>query len=154
MASLLLNSEAELVQQLLIVLGLGTTPPTNTVANNSAWPVFASNEPAEPDNIITVIDTPNQTFARLMPTGKYAHQYGFRVRVRAVDHPTGYQKIKQIALQLAHNVGGDAGPINVVCTGNNYLIHAIAKIGGVMALGKDAPKSKRSVFTVDGYVVL
>lgn len=154
MTTPLLNSPAEIVQALLIALELGTAPPAGSVANNLVWPVYASSEPNEPDNCITVYDTTNQIDMRAMHDGSYAIHYGLQTRVRSIDHPTGYQKIAAIAHALASDVGGSAGPIPVVCGTNVYLVHAIARIGSILVLGKDAPRSKRSLFTVNFLLVL
>lgn len=149
-----INSQAEIAQQLLIELGLGTNPPVGGIANNRVWPVYATSEPNEPDNCITVYDTTNQNDSRNMYGGDYLRHYGLQVRVRSVDHPTGYQKAKAIADALATQVGGLNGGITVMCGANVYYVFAITKIGGVLILGKDAPRSKRSLFTFNCFLVL
>lgn len=154
MGSPTLNSPAEIVQALLVVLGQGTNPLVGSIASNSAWPVYATSEPNEPDNCITVYDTTNQTDMRAMWDGSYSRHYGVQVRVRSVDHPTGHQKIHAIGTALAQNVGGRAGSIVVSCGANTYTVLAMAKIGGTIYLGKDTPRSKRSLFTLNAFLVL
>lgn len=155
-----LNSPAEIVQALLVLLNLATLPPRNSLASNRDWPVFATVEPNEPDNCLTVYDTSNQYDGRSMKTGENWVHYGVQVRVRGVDHPTAYQKAYTIYQALLQNVGGQNGPSAVAISSNpsvnsnNYLIGSLVKVRGPYSLGQDTPKSKRRLFTINALLVL
>lgn len=157
MATPLLNSPAEIVQALLIALSQGSVPPVGSVATDSEWPIYATNEPNAPDNCITIYDTTNQHDGRSMVDGRNWTHYGFQVRVRAVDHPTGYVKAKAIEEALLTQVGiPGIGGVRVTCLNGNidYVVKACVKVHNPINLGKDTPRSKRSLFTINGLLVL
>ena len=150
-----LNSIAEIVQALLIQLGLGTWPPMDTLATNADWPVYATNEPNAPDNCITTYDTTNQYDGRSMTDGEVWTHWGTQIRVRGIDHPTAYQKAFAIKKAISQQVGGAAGVASVTTPdGNTYLIGTLAKIVGPVNLGQNMPQSKRALFTLNALVVL
>jgi hypothetical protein len=150
------NSQAEVIRALIIHLGQGTIPPTDALADNTVWPAFASNEPDFPDNCLTVFDTPSQYDARLMPTGEQVMHYGFRVRIRSTDHQTGYVKAKAIFQAFCLNVGGKNGHalVTTIPDGNVYAVNCITNPRGPIPQGKDASRTKRSIFVVEGQLVV
>lgn len=139
----LTNSPADILRWLLVYLVQGTDP-----ADADAWPVYVSSEPNQPDNCITVYDTQGQDDGRSMRDGElYAHP-GFQVLVRSQDHVAGWQKATAIRTALAMEVLR----LTLAVGPSTYLIQCISHIGQVLAIGKDAPSSKRSLFTVNGMV--
>lgn len=136
----LTHSPADVVRWLLVALGLGTDPE-----GGDSWPVFAAGEPDSPDNCITVFDTVGTDDGRVMVTGEAVRHPGIQVRVRAKNHATGWAKADAIRTALAQSVYLEA----VAVGGNHYLLHSASKIGNVLALGKESPVSKRSIFTLN-----
>lgn len=144
MASTLAHSPAAIIRKLLIDLGLGAEPtPT------AAWPVYDANEPTSPDNCITVYDTQGIGAGRSMIDGELLGFNGFQVRVRGVDHPTGWTKADAIQTTLAKQVLRKVVHVGA----SNYLVHAASRIGDVLALGKD-PDSKRRIFTLNAIAAI
>lgn len=146
MANTLLHSPAEVIQQLLIDLGLGTSPEVSPL---QAWPVYSTNEPADgqqvSDNVITVYDTTGKGSGRSMHDGQVLGNFGFQIRVRARDHTTGWQKADAIQTTLAESVYQETVGIG----SSRYFVHAVVNVGDVLALGTEAPGSRRSVFTIN-----
>ncbi len=134
------HSPAEVIRWLLVALELGTDP-----ADGAAWPVYATNEPNEPDNCITVYDTTGISDGRSMMDGALWQHHGFQVRVRAKDHHAGWVKADAIRTAMAEQ----ACQRTVSRDGKRYLVWSINKIGLVLVLGIDNPTSKRQLFTVN-----
>lgn len=140
----------EVVAQLLRDLGLATDPTwwkAHTVADITAgdtshdWPVFVSDEPANPDGTVTVYETTPQLDARLMPTGEQALHYGITVRVRAggtTPKPTARAKAEAIRVALDQSVTMRS----VTCNGNPYLAVAFARVM-LVPLGWEVTTSRR-----------
>lgn len=141
----LLHSPADVVRWLLIGLGVGTDPSLS-----SAWPINADKEAATPDNVITIYDTAGRDDGRSMIDGELFYHYGLQVRVRAVDHVTGWPKADQIRVTMAQQVYGNSVTIGT----STYRVHCIAKIGEVLRLGQEVGSSKRSLFTINATVAL
>ena len=146
----LVHSPADIVAQLLIDLGLGTDPTTN-----GTWPIYVGREPTIPDNCITVYDTAGVDDGRSMIDGETWNHYGFQVRVRSVDHRTGWVKADTISSTMAMNVLRTSTTItDSDGTKTNYRIQCIARIGDTLKLGKEVPTSKRDIFTVNATMTL
>jgi hypothetical protein len=139
------HSPADVLRYLLIQLGLGTAP-----SSGGAWPVYAADEPATPDNCITVYDTQGRDAGRIMNTGEREEYPGFQVRVRSLDHPTGALKANQIADALDTAVR----LTNVTVETYTYLVYCVSRTGNVLAAGKESPTSKRKLFFINGVVRL
>ena len=133
-------SPADISRWALIALGLGSDP--DEVA---AWPIFATGEPTSPDDCITVYDTAGNDDGRAMTSGELFSHYGIQIRVRAVDHETGWVKADSLRTVMSQQVNA----LLLAVGSSNYLVHAFTKIGVVLPIGKDAPKSKRSLFTIN-----
>ena len=59
---------------------------------SSAWPIFIGNEPSDPNDCITLYDTPG-----LAPNPKFLLDFPrFMVRVRSKDYVEGFNKAEQI----------------------------------------------------------
>lgn len=144
MPGALAHSPADIVRKLLIVLELGSEQ-----ASGEPWPVFAAGEPDKPDSAITVYDTTGVKQGRIMQ-GETQERHGVQVRIRAANHTGGYGKARAIAVALDEDVYQET-----VTIGNaRYLVHSISRTSDVLALGKESPNSKRSLFTVNGTVMV
>lgn len=136
----MVHSPAEVIRWLLVALGLGTDPNLAL-----AWPIYATNEPNEPDDCITLYDTTGTQDGRSMVDGELFQHFGFQVRVRSTDHRTGWVKAEAIRQALAKSIYQNL----VSRDGSRYLVWCAAKISMVLVIGKDTPRSKRSLFTVN-----
>ncbi len=132
------HSPAEIVRQLLIDEGVGS--------DGGTWPVYSTNEPATPDNCITVYDTAGTSSGRAMIDGELLGYFGFQVRIRAKTHTIGW--LKAYAVQFAL-VGVYQKTVHI--GSDTYFVHCIARIKDIMVLGKE-PTGKRSLFTVNALV--
>lgn len=97
-----------------------------------------------PDEVLTVYDTAWQDDGRAMVDGEEFRHYGFQVRVRSGDHPTGWVKAFAVRYYLAEGLYDweitiDGALYRVWCANGNDII----------VLGKDTPTSKRSLFTIN-----
>lgn len=137
------NSPAEVVRALLISLGMGTDP-----ASETSWPIFSTGEPDTPDNCITVYDTPGIGDGRSMVDGELFTHYGFQVRVRAITALVGWQKANAIRTAMAQSVS----KMRVSVDSSRYYVQCIAKIGNVLPLGRDTGNSRRYLFTLNAVV--
>jgi hypothetical protein len=133
------HSPAQLIQRVLIAHGLGADPPAGP------WPVYAAHEPDGPDDAVTVFDTAGTGDGRSMLDGTPWFHYGFQVRVRAVDHLSGWRKADAIRTALATAVYRET----IVLGPDQYLMHAVTALGDVLVLGKEVPASKRRLFTLN-----
>lgn len=147
MSGPLKNSPAEVIATTLLAMGLGSSPTSNPV---QAWPIFATNEPSGPDNCITVYDTEGIKDGRTMIDGEVQLHHGFQIRVRSLDHSTGYQKANAIAIAIDEQVN----QMDVTISPNVYIVWAISRKGDVIPLGTEGGKSKRSLFTINAIVAL
>lgn len=134
------HSPADVVRQLLVDLGLGTEPSAA-----GAWPVYATGEPASPDAVITVYDTAGTNDGRSMVSGELFGHAGVQVRVRAATHAAGWTKADTVQEALAEDVYQRTVHVGAA----TYLVHSLNRIGDVLAIGKESPTSKRSVFTLN-----
>ena len=134
------HSPADIIRDLLIDLSLGTLP-----TNNTAWPVFRSNQPDSPDNSICVFDTENELQGRRQTDGVTIEFYGILIRVRGVDYSTGFNKAKDIAHQLDTEVLRD----DVTIGSDTYRVQAVTRRGGVLSLGSELGVSRRRLFTIN-----
>lgn len=148
MMNTLAHSPAEVLRAVLVGIGQGTQPPTPPAAA-SAWPVYASSEPAAPDNVVTVYDTAGVDDGRSMIDGELFQHYGVQVRVRATTHAAGWAKADAIrrALALECKLRG------ATVAGSSYVLTA-SRIGQVLALGRETPESQRRLFTVNALLVV
>lgn len=136
------HSPADIVQKLLTEMGLGTDPDLSPI---QAWPVYASNEPNEPDNCITVYDTQGHDSGRTNPDGEVLDHFGIMIRFRAVTHAVGALKAQNLKAVLAEQAYAQKITLDTA----RYLVPCFANIGQVLYNGLDNPNSKRSVFTLN-----
>lgn len=144
MSTPLAHSPADILRRTLIATGQGNDPPT------SPWPVYAAGEPNAPDNVVTVYDTLGRGDGRAMPTGERTEHHGVQVRVRAGTHKDGYAKARAVAVALDESIYDVA----VTLDAQQYLVHSVTRTGDVLALGKESPTSRRSLFTINALVTI
>jgi len=144
------HSPAEIVRQLLVNALIASDPGDGSSRPTYAWPGYATNEPSTPDNTITVYDTTGQSDGRTMPDGEAVSHYGVQVRVRSRVHSQGWQMADSIRERLTRGVYGS--PVRVDST--DYLVYNFARVGNVIPVGKDAPNTRRSLFTLNAIVAL
>ncbi len=144
-SSTLVASPAEILRQLLIDLSIGSDPTPWATGTGTTWPAFASNEPSSPDDCLTTYDTLGQDDGQSMIDGELWAHLGLQLRIRSTDHPTGWQKANAARVALSQSVHLRA----VTISPNSYLVWAVTKIGQILAIGKQSPASKRSLFTLN-----
>lgn len=143
MSGRLHHSPADIIRHLLVGLNVGTMPSAG-----ENWPIHMA-EPDQPDNCITMYDTEGRDFGRIRG-GERQVMEGFQVKVRGVDHKTGYDKSNDIAQIMDTGVGNSTLTID----GTTYIVHTISRTSGVLILGKEIALSKRNLFTINAVVSL
>ena len=143
----LTHSTAQIVQYLLVGMGLGTL---QSVSAAGSWPVFRSSEPDTPDNCITVYRTVGTDDGRSMIDGELWSHHGFQVRVRGSDEDAATPKADAIRVALATQSRGST----VVISSTTYRIWSVSRIGQVLVLGFESPKSKRSLATLNAVLAV
>lgn len=149
--SSLQNSPADIVRWLMIANGWGSDPTILDGSGNptGAWPIYAGAEPSSPDNVITLYDTAPTMEGRIQYTGEQVHHWGIQARVRATDYTTGWAMA-----QLIHDRWSQSLHTQYVTIGSTqYCVHSVSG-SRIQSLGKDAPSTKRSLFTVNATVML
>lgn len=144
------HSPADICRRLLIGLGQLTDPLPWETGVGLAWPGFVSAEPNVPDNCVTLKDTQGSDDGRVMTDGEPQDHFGFQVRVRGTDHAAAWAKADAIRTALAMSVDNRTVSIDA----STYTVHAIARIGQAINLGKDTPTSRRSLFTINAVVAI
>lgn len=143
-------SPADVVAQLLIDLGLGTDP-----TESGDWPVFVSEEPDTPDDVITIYDTVGTREGRSQIDGEVQEHEGIQIRIRSTDYDTGHRKTDAIKVAVdITTYRNTVGISSVLGTGTmQYFVQAISRISMTGGL-KESPTSKRNVFTINAVVAL
>ncbi len=136
------NSPAELIRWSIVDDGLGSNP-----GDGSAWPVFVGHMPDEPDNAICVYDTAGTPDGRVQRGGETIEHPGWQVRVRSVDHPTGWPKITNIRNHL-----DSVNRQGVVIDTYSYTIQAVTLTGGIQSLGQEPDGTRRNNYTINGII--
>ena len=149
MSGLLTHSPGAITAKLLQDLDLGSDP---LAAPAEAWPVFVSNEPDSPDDVITVYDTLGRDQGFFQINGERQEQHGIQIRIRGKDYPTGYAKARAISVALDEDDG--ANQALVVMDTAEYLVYVVMRTSDVIALGRQVPISKRCLFTINALVSL
>ena len=146
----LANSPAEVVQRLLIELAVATDPDLATVL---PWAAYFSREPDQgaPESCITVYDTTGQADGRTFPDGESVTHHGFQVRVRSTNARQGWVRADLIRDKFSRSVEANvvAVPASADTPAATYLVHAVVRIGNVIAIGKDKPRTGRNLFTLN-----
>ncbi len=141
-------SPAEIVQQLMVDLSLGSNSDSN-------WLITINQQPSVPDDMITVYDTEGEHQGRTHADGETQEAFGLQIRVRSVDHKTGYAKARYIATQfdrLVHN--NSVTVVQAIGTAyDRFTVYAITRKSGVLYIGKE-PSTDRHLFTFNSVVTI
>jgi hypothetical protein len=143
------HAVAKVMQQMLVALGLGVDPDA-TPPTEGDWPVYWSNEPDQPDNAMTVYDTTFMDWGRQMATGLRVQHEGFQVRIRSMTPEQGNRQGRTVATALDTQVN----QMRLSVESNIYIIAAVTRKSDVVQLGKERPKSNRSLFTINAIVAM
>lgn len=142
----MIHGGAQVVRAVLISLGLGTSHLESPLL---AWPIYVSNEPAHPDNCITIYDTTGTEDTRDADGPLPTHE-GIQVRVRGSQYDTALEKVAIIAKAFdgLYRLTATVGPAG-------YLVQAIHRKGSPHNLGKERSGSgKRRLFTLDAIITI
>lgn len=137
------HSPSHIVRQLFVELGGGSA-----FNAGQPWPVFDSVEPATPDQVITVYDTPGRSDGRSMIDGELFEHFGIQVRVRSKEHEAGWVKAEALRTMMAITAYEEAIHVSSAF----YLVHCFAGIGQVLPLGREVGVSARKLFTINAVV--
>lgn len=148
---LMTNSPADVVRFALIALGGGSLP-----SSASDWPIGWAQEDDTPDNFITVYDTSGIVEGRIQNDGEVPEHPGIQIRVRSYDPTAAWLKINSLAELLDKSINNTiVHCMDPIGTGSSsYLLNAATRKGTVLSLGRDAPNTKRALFTVNYTVTL
>ena len=140
MSGSLAHSPSEIIQNLIVDLGLGVLPSAG-----GSWPVYRASIPDAPDNVITVIRTAGRLQGRRQPTGETIEHYGIQITIRGTTPTIGDTKARAIADAFDTSVLRDS----VTISSNVYVVQAITRASGPIPLGDESPESKRQIFTLN-----
>jgi hypothetical protein len=144
MSSSLSHSQADVVRWLLIAQSIGTDP-----ASSAAWPIYVSNEPDTPDNLITIYDTAGIFDGRIQRSGEKVEYRGIMIQVRGTSHPVAWAKTDALRVALDEAVNK-----TIVDVGDNqYIVYSISRQSGPIALGRE-PSTSRFLFSINCAVIL
>jgi hypothetical protein len=135
MSSSLSHSPAEVIAQLLREAGYTS--------------VYTKGEPSSPDSVITVKDTAGTDDGRTMVDGELQQHYGVQVRVRSPEHPAGWLVTNNIRVLFSEGVNQQ---VVTMGDGTRFLVWAVTNIGQILPIGKDTPRTKRDLFTLNATV--
>jgi hypothetical protein len=138
------DSPAKVMRALLVAKGWAADPGPAAV-----WPAHYAGEPDAPDDVITVRDTAGRRHGRSM-SGEQDLHHGFQIRVRSTTHDVGYDKANYLADSLDKNVS----MYGVTLGAHTYCVHSVTRAGDVIALGKEMPAARRSLFTLNCLAVI
>jgi hypothetical protein len=82
-----------------------------------------------------------------MVDGEVLYHYGIQVRVRSVDHPSGFLKAEGLRHWMAEVLY--AASVAVPPTNNKYVLWCLSRIGQVLPLGRDTGNTGRKLFTIN-----
>ena len=117
-------------------------------SEGSPWIYWASMMLDAPDTAVGVFDTTGIKDGRSMNSGETFSHPGIQVHVRALDYPTGNDKMSQIQQwldQLCNTL--------VTVSGQVYKVMAFSQKGTPQSLGEE-PGNRREHFTLNGLIVV
>ena len=139
MSGTLSHSPARIIAELLVNLSVGTS------VTDDDWAAFAGVMPDLPDSAIAVFNSESVLFGSSMIDGEVFTHHGVQIQIRDALHEDGFVRANLIATTL------DAVDDNSVTVGaSTYTIHAFARTGDVLHLGKEVEQSKRDLFSLNG----
>lgn len=136
MPGTLTYSPAEVTQQVLVDLGLGTYPATPP-AEHDLWPIFYDNLPNQPNNAMGSVDTQGIEFRGNAHGGRNEH-HGVQVLVRGGTARVGWAKARAVA-QAANQKGRRYVTVNNV----TYCFRFVKKASGPLRLGPEQNSTRR-----------
>lgn len=146
-SSIITHPVDQVVRQMLVDLSQGSAP--NTQAD---WPVYASQQPDIPDNLIIVRVIGGRLHGRSHPSGATRLHYGVEVAVRAsrasstgtAGHTSAWEKIGLVCKALDESV------LNRIVTVETtvYTVHAMTRVGDISKIGPDQTTRERYLFAV------
>lgn len=145
MSGNLSHTPAQVIRQLLIDLAVGTD-----ITDAAAWPIYGSLHPDTPDNSIAVTDTPGRVNGRSQIDGEVTEHHGVQVRIRGITHEVGYVR----ANLIKNAIDKESTRAQVVIGTSTYTVHAITRVGDVIAMGPESPSSRRRLFSINAVVAL
>lgn len=117
------------------------------------WPVFVSQMPNEPDEVVVVKDTAGKLGGKLQTSGSTIVYFGVAVRVRGVEYQGTWNKANDLFNRLSVvRQATVAMPKMVGVPATNYKIHCVGHASGIAHLGTDA--KQRNDFIFDSRVTL
>lgn len=151
MSGSLNHSQAHIIRDLLVVLGLGTDP-----GDNDSWPIYVGREPNTPDSVVTVYNTTPILSGRRAVDGIVMEHYGIQVRVRDADPRDGFNKAEDLKTAMDETIALNNVTIeDTDGTGSStYKVYTVNRKSGIHDLGKQVDSSKRNLFTINAVVAL
>lgn len=137
------HTPAEIFASLISGEGFATLPSAN-----SNWPIYVSREPDSPDNLISVFDTPGQSFGFDQNSGEGMDHPGIMIRFRSSDYKTGWVKAGAIKQEMDIGIYRQ----NLTLDGITYTIAAVTRRGDINSLGSDGPNGKRRLFSLNATI--
>jgi hypothetical protein len=144
MSGRLLHSVPRIIARALIARAVGVEPLTRG-NSNTAFPIYAPDEPPTPDNVITVLGTQGVSKGRLMTNGEVQLKHGIQVRVRAATDRLGSNKANEVFYTLTQVISKDS----VTLDGTTYTIHCLSNVLEPFHLGKQKPTDKLDIWTIN-----
>lgn len=80
-----------------------------------------------------------------MIDGEDFHHFGLQIRVRGTDDPSTYARIELVHTTITEHSYQDL----ITVGGVTYLVWSFSNVSAPLSLGKDAPNSKRSLYTLN-----
>lgn len=144
----LLHPPARILAQLIADLGLGSIPSATSVG---AWPVYTSNEPNTPDNVISTYRTTDVIDGRASNTGEVIRYQGVQVRVRARSYAVADVRTEAIFKALTETVYRRA----VTVESTTYNVSSVRPTSGPVELkARNKPVSEHTVFVANFVLTL
>jgi len=144
MSGSLSHAPSQILRQLLIDLGLGADGGTT-------WPVYAEQEPDNPDACITVYETAGMGRGRFQQSGEVQVLYGIQIRVRAANAQTARVKVDDVLYSLTQNTYLDVVTVTddegYGTASSSYTFYNVAHRSG--PLDVPDPNSNRRVYTLN-----
>jgi hypothetical protein len=139
------DSPADVIAQILINMGLVADPDSSS-SSNPDWLISVDQELAVPDDVIEIHNTAGIQSGRVQITGQMSELYGIQFMVRAVDSRIAFAMMNQLAVIVDQQIYRVTVPMN---SGKSYFLDSITRTGTPIALGKEAPLTKRYIYTLN-----
>ena len=139
-------SPAEILKTFLIdEMSPVVTDPTL----NQAWPIYISEMPDQPDECVTVYDTPGTTDGMIHRTGAEVVHPGLQFKIRSVKYTDGWAKAYALVKALTIT-----DPNFVMIGGNAYTILCLKMTSSILPIGYEQGTKRRELFTVNYLVTI